>query len=270
MQTNRLQSTLIIAIALFSMTSCVSRKKYLEAQISIRYLKFDSLQTNSKINSLNTTLVNFQNQVSSQETQIKVLQQKNENLNAYALSTQKELMQSKKELNEAQEKLVELTNLLDQQSEDLKRKTIDTLNAYSTQDFIVTQKNRNVYVSLNNNLLFSAGSYVVTQKGMDVLVKLARILNANTNIYLKIENYKDFTSTNNYDDLSSLNMVRSASIIKILCKDYNVDPARILAPGNNEYSLPENNPTAESKSMYKKTQMMLSPKLDELYKLLEQ
>ena len=270
MQTNRLQSTLIVVIALFSMTSCVSRKKYLEAQISIRYLKFDSLQTNSRINSLNTTLADFQKQVSSQETQINALQQKNENLNAYALSTQKELTQSKKELDEAQEKLVELANLLDQQSEDLKRRTIDTLNAYSKHDFVVTQKSGNVYVSLNNNLLFSAGTYVVTQKGIDVLSKLARILNANANIYLKIENYKNLTSTNNYDDLSSLNMVRSASIIKILCKDYNVDPARIVAPGNNEYNLPENNSTAESKSMYKKTQITFSPKLDELYKLLEQ
>lgn len=271
---NRTHVIFILSAFVLFMTSCVSKKKYLESQVAIRYLKYDSTQLANKVSSLSTTVSDLQQQVASQKKLIADLQKRNEDLQASATYTQSELSQRQKELQEQQQKLTQLQNLLDQQkqkSEELRKKMTDALSGFAASDLTVTQKNGKVYVSLSENLLFPSGSAVVNQQGKEALGKLAGVLNANPDISINIEGHTDsIPIRRTYEDNWALSLARSASIVRILTKDYIVDPVRIVASGHSEYDPVETNSTPEGRAKNRRTEIILSPKLDELYKLLEQ
>ncbi|QEC67262.1 OmpA family protein [Panacibacter ginsenosidivorans] len=274
MQNNHRHVIIILAACVLFMASCVSKKKYLESQVAIRYLKYDSTQLANKVNSLTTTVTDLQQQVADQKKLIADLQKKNADLQASASFTQTELTQRQKELQEQQQKLTQLQNLLDQQkqkSEELRKKMADALSGFAASDLTVTQKNGKVYVSLSENLLFPSGSAAVNAQGKEALGKLAGVLNANADISINIEGHTDsIPIRKTYEDNWALSLARSASIVRILTKDYNVDPVRVIASGHSEYDPVESNSTAEGRAKNRRTEIILSPKLDELYKLLEQ
>ena len=267
---------IILAAALVTLltVSCVSKKKYLESQVAIRYLRYDSTQLANKVSSLTTTVADLQQQVADQKKLIDELQKKNADLQASASFTQTELSQRQKELAEQQQKLNQLQSLLDQQkqkSEALRKKMTDALSGFAASDLTVAQKNGKVYVSLSENLLFPSGSAVVNVQGKEALGKLAGVLNANPDISINIEGHTDsIPIRRTYEDNWALSLARSASIVRILTKDYSVDPVRIIASGHSEYDPVESNATNEGRARNRRTEIILSPKLDELYKLLEQ
>src|SRR5678816_2545328 len=145
----------------------------------------------------------------------------------------------------------------------------DALSGFATSDLTVTKKNGKVYVSLSENLLFPSGSAAVNAKGKEALGKLAGVLNANADISINIEGHTDsIPIRKTYEDNWALSLARSASIVRILTKDYSVDPVRIIASGHSEYDPVESNSTADGRAKNRRTEIILSPKLDELYKLL--
>jgi chemotaxis protein MotB len=274
MKNNSQYLLIILAGCVILSASCVSKKKYLESQVALRYLKYDSAQLASKVSSLNTTVADLQQQVANQKKLIADLQGQNTQLKSTATTTQSELTQRQKELQEQQQKLAQLQALLDQQkqkSDELKKKMTDALSGFSASDLTVTQKNGKVYVSLSENLLFPSGSAVVNQQGKEALGKLAGVLNANPDIAINIEGHTDsIPIRKSYPDNWALSLARSASIVRILVKDYAVEPTRVIASGHSEYDPVESNSTSEGRAKNRRTEIILSPKLDELYKLLEQ
>lgn len=274
MQMNRQLVMVVLAVFALYMAGCVSKKKYLESQVAIRYLKYDSTQLANKVSSLTTTVADLQQQVTDQKKLISELQKKNADLQASASFTQTELTQRQKELADQQQKLNQLQGLLDQQkqkSEELRKKMTDALSGFAASDLTVTQKNGKVYVSLSENLLFPSGSAVVNAQGKEALGKLAGVLNANPDISINIEGHTDsIPIRRTYEDNWALSLARSASIVRILTKDYSVNPVTIVASGHSEYDPVESNSTNEGRAKNRRTEIILSPKLDELYKLLEQ
>jgi len=265
---------IIVAVCMLFTLSCVSKKKYLESQVALRYLKYDSAQLANKVSSLNTTVADLQQQVADQKKIVADLQNQNAQLSNKASATQGQLSKSQQELQEQQKKLAQLQSLLDQQrqkSDELKKKMTDALSGFNASDLTVTQKNGKVYVSLSENLLFPSGSAVVNQKGKEALGKLAGVLNANPDINVNIEGHTDSVPIRKtYEDNWALSTARAASIVRILVKDYDVDPIRVIASGHSQYDPVESNSTAEGRAKNRRTEIILSPRLDELYKLLEQ
>lgn len=281
MQNNRQHVIIVLAVCMVFMASCVSKKKYLESQVALRYLKYDSAQLANKVSSLNTTVADLQSQVSDlqqkitdQQKLIADLKSQNELLNSTASSTKTQLTKSQQELQDQQKKLQQLQDLLDQQkrkSDELKKKMTDALSGFAASDLTVTQKNGKVYVSLSENLLFPSGSAAVNAKGKEALGKLAGVLNANLDINVNIEGHTDsIPIRKSYEDNWALSLARSASIVRILVKDYSVEPTRVIASGHSEYDPVESNSTSEGRARNRRTEIILTPKLDELYKLLEQ
>lgn len=281
MQNNRQHVIIVLAVCMVFMASCVSKKKYLESQVALRYLKYDSAQLANKVSSLNTTVADLQGQVSDlqqkitdQQKLIADLKSQNEQLNSTASTTKTQLTKSQQELQDQQKKLQQLQDLLDQQkrkSDELKKKMTDALSGFAASDLTVTQKNGKVYVSLSENLLFPSGSAAVNAKGKEALGKLAGVLNANLDINVNIEGHTDsIPIRKSYEDNWALSLARSASIVRILVKDYAVVPTRVIASGHSEYDSVESNSTAEGRARNRRTEIILTPKLDELYKLLEQ
>jgi chemotaxis protein MotB len=255
----------MIAIALLS--SCVAKKKYLDAEIQLRYLKNDSAQLANKVSSLEANIEQLQKQVDE-------LSKKNAALTSAASSSQSELSKSKQSLEEQQKKLEQLQSLLDQQkqkAEELKKRMTDALVGFNASDLSITQKNGKVYVSLSENLLFPSGSAVVNPKGKEALGKLAEVLNVNPDISVDIEGHTDSIPIRiKYPDNWALSTARATSIVRILVNDYKVDPVRMIASGHSQYDPVDSNSTEEGRARNRRTEIILSPRLDELYKLLEQ
>jgi chemotaxis protein MotB len=265
---------ILIVLAIFVLPSCVARKKYLDSEIKVRYLKNDSAQLSSKVSTLEENIVQLQSKISALNNQVSDLSKKNAALTSAASSSLSELERSKLSLEQQQAKLEQLQSLLDQQrarAEELKKRMMDALVGFSANDLTITQKNGKVYISLSENLLFPSGSAVVNPQGKEALSKLASVLNVNPDISVEIEGHTDSIPIRvKYQDNWALSTARATSIVRILVNDYKVDPVRVVASGHSMYDPVDTNSTADGRAKNSRTVIILSPKLDELYKLLEQ
>lgn len=152
----------------------------------------------------------------------------------------------------------------------LRKKVSDALLGFSDSDLKVTMKDGKVYVSLAEQLLFKSGSTDVDVKGQDALKKLAEVLKKNTDIEVLIEGHTDNVpiSTARIRNNWELSVLRATSIVDILTKA-GVDPQQIMAAGRGEHRPVATNATTDGKRQNRRTEIILSPKLDELYQLLE-
>jgi chemotaxis protein MotB len=200
-----------------------------------------------------------QNQLSASE---KTLQQQQQSIKDQQLSIQ----QQQQRLQRLQELLTQQKN----QSDQLKNKMTEALKGFNSSDLSVVQKNGKVYVSLSENLLFPSGSAVVNPKGVDALSKLAAVLNLNGDVAVNIEGHTDsIPIRGKYQDNWDLSTARANSIVRILANNYKVDPIRVVASGHSFFDPLASNSTTEGRAKNRRTEIILTPKLDEMYKLLE-
>jgi len=178
------------------------------------------------------------------------------------------------ELAEREKRLAELEGIIRTQDS-----LVNALNdivkrallAFNSDELTVEMKNGKVYVSLSDKLLFKSGSAAVEEKGQDALKKLADVLNKHLDIDVLIEGHTDNIpiKTAQYPDNWSLSADRALSIVRLLSENYKVNPKRLEAAGRGEYYPKATNETAEGRAKNRRTEIILSPKLDELYKLIE-
>jgi chemotaxis protein MotB len=187
-----------------------------------------------------------------------------------------ELSKMQSELASRNQRLADLEKILAEQEaavSGLKRKVTDALLGFENQGLTITQKNGKVYVSLEEQLLFGSGSTVVDQKGVSALKNLASVLEANPEINILIEGHTDdvpVKSGSVYKDNWDLSVLRSTAVARILLQGSGIDPVRITTAGRSQYLPVENAKTAEARTKNRRTEIILSPKLDELYDLIGQ
>lgn len=256
---------LIIVTSVFLLSSCVA-KKYLDAsQFKVGQLKMDSILLESKIKKLNT-------EVELLKQQVKDLQTQNNELGNLTEDQKKQLHSSEKELMRQQQRYTSLQSLLEQQKQAsnlLKNKMADALKGFNSTELTVFQKDGKVYVSLSENLLFPSGSAVVNPKGVEALSKLAQVLNTNSDVKVNIEGHTDSIPIKiKFQDNWDLSTARANSIVRILVNDYKVDPRRVVSSGHSWYEPIAENSTEEGRSKNRRTEIILTPKLEELYDLL--
>jgi chemotaxis protein MotB len=183
-----------------------------------------------------------------------------------------ELQATQKEKNA---RLAELEQILQEQQSAVAalRKTVsDALMGFENQGLAVTQKNGKVYVSLEEKLLFKSGSTVVDPKGAAALKKLSGVLEQNPDINVMIEGHTDdvlVIAGSTYKDNWDLSVLRATSIVRILLDGSKINPERLTTAGRSQYQPVDPSKTAESRQKNRRTEIILSPKLDELYKLVE-
>lgn len=139
------------------------------------------------------------------------------------------------------------------------------LKGVNEGDLSIEMKNGKVYVTLSNKLLFTSGSTVVDEAGKNALSKLANVLNDNKDIHVMVEGHTD---TDKGLDNWDLSVKRATSIVRILSDDYKVDPTRVTASGRGEFMPVASNKTAEGKGKNRRTEIILTPNLDELFTIL--
>ncbi len=264
----------LLTLTIFLLDGCVAKRKYLDSQIALRYSKNDSLMLATKVNSQQDSISGMEKQIYDLNKKISDLTNQNSQLSSDISNQQMQIGKSKQELASQQERLEQLQRLLDAQKEklgEIKKKMTDALVGFNANDLTITQKNGKVYVSLSENLLFPSGSAVVNPKGKVALKKLADVLNVNSDINVDIEGHTDTVPIHGkYQDNWALSTARATSIVRILVNDYKVDPVRVEATGHSQYNPVATNSTPEGRALNRRTEIILSPKLDELYKLIEQ
>ncbi len=262
------------------LSSCVSKKLFLQSQMETASLRMDSTRLSNNITSLQNNVASLENNIANLQKniadlnkRISSLSNQNSQLGQQTTEQQNQLTLSQQELQKQQQRLQQLQDILQQQriqSEMLKNKMLEALKGFNSNDLSVIQKNGKVYVSLSENLLFPSGSAVVNPKGVDALSKLAAVLNLNGDVAVNIEGHTDsIPIRGRYQDNWDLSTARADAIVRILVNTYRVDPKRVIASGHSYFDPVETNSTPEGRSRNRRTEIILSPKLDEMYKLLE-
>ena len=175
----------------------------------------------------------------------------------------------KKYLNEKELRVKQLSDALNQkdaQMTDLRSKIADILRGFNTGELTVLQENGKIYVALSDNLLFAKGSSQINPRGLDAIKKLASALNTTAEVDIEVEGHTD--SDGSADSNWSLSTSRALSVVKVLTVN-KVDPKRIIASGRAFYLPVAPNDTEVNKSKNRRTEIILSPKLDELYNIIK-
>lgn len=265
-------SSFILAIFLFA--ACVPTRQFKASQMALSQSKSDSARLAGQVNDLQTNINQINAQMATLQGKNTDLQNQLKAVSNDAASKGNLLQQSQGQLADQQKRLQQLQAILDQQkakSEELRKKMADALGGFNSNELTVSQKNGRVYVSLQESLLFPSGSAVVNPKGKQALATLAQVLNINPDISVNIEGHTDsIPIRGKYEDNWALSTARATSIVRVLVNDYSVDAKRVVASGHSSFDPVETNSTADGRAKNRRTEIILSPKLDEIYQLLQQ
>ncbi len=211
-----------------------------------------------------------------QVTQEQVLKKQDElkQLEAVLNAQKTELDKLNTELKKREARVAELELVLKQKDDavnELKKTLSDALLGFEGKGLTITQRNGKVYVSMDESLLFASGSITVQAKGTEALKKLAKVLEQNQDINVLVEGHTDdvpMIGKGEIKDNWDLSVMRATSIVKIIIKDSNINPKRLTAAGRGEYVPIDTAKTAEARKKNRRTEIILTPKLDELFKVL--
>jgi chemotaxis protein MotB len=247
------------------MSSCVSKKKFVASQARVANLQQDSITAAKNLKSCNLDVENLksdqfklQNDFASVQKDLKVLSTSSKLTiadQAARLRTMQDIVQKQKDV---------MSNL--------KNTISDALVKYKADELSVYIKDGNVYVSLEEKLLFKSGSAVVDTKGKEALKSLAQVLNGTPDVTVVIEGHTDNVpiKTSQYKDNWDLSTARATSIVRLLTDDYGFDAKRITSSGKSQFHPIQKNETTAGKASNRRTEIILSPDLKELYKVLYQ
>jgi chemotaxis protein MotB len=179
------------------------------------------------------------------------------------------------ELEKRNAKLAELEKVLDAQKkivQDLKNKVSEALLGFENNGLTVTQKDGKVYISLEEKLLFKSASWDIDVNGRSALKKLAVVLEKNPGIQITIEGHTDNVPYNpgnsQLKDNWDLSVKRSTTVVRVLLDGSKIKPERLTASGRSEYVPIDNRNTADARQKNRRTEIVLTPDLTELYQLI--
>jgi chemotaxis protein MotB len=185
-----------------------------------------------------------------------------------------DLAAKEKELANREERLKTLEEILKKQDElmsALNERVKKALMGFDSDELSVEMRDGKVYVSMSDKLLFKSGSDAVEPKGVEAVKKIADVMNKNSDINMAVEGHTDSIpiNTNRFKDNWDLSVARATSVVRILTVD-GVDATRLTASGKGEFSPKASNSSKEGRATNRRTELVLSPKLNELLQLLGQ
>ncbi len=184
------------------------------------------------------------------------------------------LEQLKKELDSRSKRVAELENVIatkDANMRALKNAISKALTNFEGKGLTVEQRDGKVYVSMENKLLFQSGSWSVGAEGRKAVQQLGSVLAENPDIAILIEGHTDNDPYKGNDQLSGnwdLSTKRATAIVNILRENTSINPENLTAAGRGEYAPIASNSTATGKAKNRRIEVILTPKLDEISKLL--
>jgi len=281
----KIRYIVIAAVSCFALNSCVilSPKKY-KALVAER----DSLLTRSgaledtiaKLRAdtmhLHRELNDLQNSYNALNGNYNTLNDKYGALNNNFNTSSNKVSQLSSDLKKREARLKEVEDALqrrDAATNALKDKLQQALLGFKNSGLSVDIRNGKVYVSLADKLLFPSGSIIINENGKLALQQLAAVLNKEPEINIAVEGHTDDKKVINLGQIKDnwdLSVLRSTSVCRYLTEVEKIDPHRLTATGKSEYQPIDPAKTADARTRNRRIEIVLSPKLDELYNLIKQ
>lgn len=258
----RLPAFLLIGATICTTTGCKMGKWESEAAVSantIERMRADSVQRAGDMSAMRTEFLGLQDDAELTREQ---LAQRGKELRA----TQEELRVKAKRMDDLDDRLRAQTDAMSA----LRKKVSDALVGVRAEDLTITERDGKIYVSLSEKLLFASGSAKVDPKGKEALGKLANVLRSNADINVVVEGHTDSirVKSSRYADNWDLSTARAVSIVRLLTDTYSVPPTRVEASGRGQHQPIADNTTADGRARNRRTEIILVPRLDELFDMI--
>ena len=254
------------------------QRSYAEVVKERDQLKSDLAAAQSNLNTLKASYTALEENSS---TAIAENVQKNRELLAQleakeqALASESERLNSiQKELERRSQRVAELERIIaakDSEMTQLKNAISNALTAFEGKGLSIEQRNGKVYISMENKLLFKSGSWSVGTQGRSAVQQLGNVLADNPDISILIEGHTDnvpYTGNTQLSGNWDLSTKRATAIVKILRENSGINPKNLTAAGRGEFAPIATNDTAAGKAKNRRIEVVLTPKLDEISKLL--
>ncbi|MDO5608447.1 MAG: OmpA family protein [Capnocytophaga sp.] len=263
-------------------TSCVSKKQYAELEAKQRETQDLLNSATVRLNACLEDAAGLRSKVAGLEGQNELLRANNQdlinNMGNLTTLTQKGAENLERSLESLREKDLTIRTLRDAVTRrdsinlSLVQSLKGVLGNLDDQDIEVKVEKGVVYVSISDKLLFSSGSYAVTAKAKEVLGKVATVVNNKPDFEFMVEGHTDNVpiKTASIKDNWDLSVLRATAVVRILQNDFKVSPARMTAAGRSEYVPLATNTTATGKAQNRRTRIVVLPKLDQFYTMIEE
>ena len=185
------------------------------------------------------------------------------------------LLKARAELALKEQRISEMQNILAQKDAEvkaLKDKVSNALKGFEGSGLKVHEKDGKVYVSMDDKLLFASGSWNINEQGLNAIKQLAKVLENEQEISVLIEGHTDnvpYRGSGQIKDNWDLSVMRATAVVKALLENGNIEPTRLSASGRSEYLPLDENNTPEARAKNRRTEIILTPNLDQLFQLIQ-
>ncbi len=269
---------LLSALSVLMFTSCVSKKKYAELE---EKQKETQDQLNTATVKLNSCLEEKKTKVAYLEDQVETLKKTNNalltNQGDLATLSKKGAENLERSLESIKEKDLQIKTMRDaiNKKDSVTLALVTSLKGalgnINDEDIEISVEKGVVFVSISDKLLFRSGSYQVSNRAREVLGKVAKVVKDKSDFEFMVEGHTDTDpiKTECIQDNWDLSTKRATSIVRILQNDFDVDPKRMTAAGRGEYVPVSSNDNAEGKAANRRTRIVVLPKLDQFFGMIE-
>jgi chemotaxis protein MotB len=278
-----------LAVLSFVITSCVSSKKFKSLNANYEGVQGDLTKCRTEANSLSTAKASLEKenemlkkQNGDYATQVDFLKQNN----TQALHQLEQMSVISKQQSESIKQSMDNIGAKDSYIQTLQQQMAhkDSINMalmmnikgvignLNDEDINVKVDKGIVIIDISDKMLFKSGSYQVTDRAKEVLGKVATVLKNQSNIEFMVEGHTDnvaYKGNKVLVDNWDLSVKRATTVVRLLQKEYGMDPSKMLAAGRGEYEPIVSNDTAEGKATNRRTRIVILPQLDQFFKLLE-
>ncbi|MBC7398565.1 MAG: OmpA family protein [Mucilaginibacter sp.] len=252
--------------------SLFTRNGSLEAQAS--QLQADTARLHREIAGLKGNIEDQKGSLAALKNSYDALNGRYDALNNNLTSTNSKVNQLSSDLQKREKRLKEVEDILrkrDEATNALKDKLQKALLGFQQNGLTVDIRNGKVYVSLTDKLLFPSGSIVIDERGKAALKQLAVVMNKEADINMAVEGHTDDKRIRNLGQIKDnwdLSVLRATSVTRYLTEVEKIDPKRLTATGKSEYQPIDAADTDDARTKNRRIEIVLSPKLDELYNLI--
>ncbi|MEZ4840735.1 MAG: OmpA family protein [Flavobacteriaceae bacterium] len=278
-----MKKLLILAIGSVLLSSCVSQKKFADLQSQYDATKQELTDAKAKVLECQVEKDKYANQLALLESQNKFLHENNqanlkqiESLTKLSESANSNIRDVVAQLSEKDKYINGIRGAMSRKDSINLALAVNLKSALSQgiqdEDIIVNVDKTVVYISISDKLLFKSGSSVISPKAKTILEKVATVIAQKPDMEVMVEGYTDNVPINTActKDNWDLSVQRATSVIRVLQDDFSIDPKRLVAAGRSEYLPLESNDTAEGRSRNRRTRIVILPKLDQFFDILEQ
>ena len=274
MKANMLKSFVLLMIVAV-LGSCVGKKKFVAMENGRLSAEEQVRAMSATIESQNKLLAGLEADTTRQGRKIRELQSllssnmtQQEKMDALLQSQRRDLAERERTINDLKAIIQKQNDMVN----GLLKQVTDALIGFSSDELTVQLRDGKVYVAMSDKLLFKSGSADVEKRGKEALSMLADVLTKQPDIDMFIEGHTDNIpiKTSRFTDNWDLSVLRSTSVVRILTIEYKVNPTQIIPSGRSQYFPVADNSNPDGRSKNRRTEIILAPKLDKLFEMLNE